>query len=107
MLANAFSLLFDSLHPSFHVSVHLLILLFPVITMIFYVFNQDNEKSYAPDVVVPIMVALERSAYEALGNDFLKYNQKLRQLVFNIKVCMFLSWDTITLDAYLLSYHQS
>jgi len=94
MLANAFSLLFDSLHPSFHVSVRLLILLFPVITMIFYVFNQDNEKSYAPDVVVPIMVALERSAYEALGNDFLKYNQKLRQLMFNIKVCMFLSWDT-------------
>ncbi|PUZ56401.1 hypothetical protein GQ55_5G295700 [Panicum hallii var. hallii] len=47
--------------------------------------SADNEKSYAPDVVVPIMVALERSAYEALGNDFLKYNQKLRQLVFNIK----------------------
>jgi len=47
--------------------------------------SADNEKSYAPDVVVPIMVALERSAYEALGNDFLKYNQKLRQLMFNIK----------------------
>jgi hypothetical protein len=62
--------------------------------MIFYLFNQDNEKSYAPDVVVQIMVALERSAYEALGNDFLKYNQKLRQLVFNIKVCMLLSWAT-------------
>ncbi|RCV25682.1 hypothetical protein SETIT_5G184700v2 [Setaria italica] len=47
--------------------------------------SADNEKSYTHDVVVPIMVALERSAFEALGNDFLKYNQKLRQLMFNIK----------------------
>ncbi|XP_062200813.1 protein REPRESSOR OF VERNALIZATION 1 isoform X2 [Phragmites australis] len=47
--------------------------------------SADNEKSYALDVVVPIMVALERSAYEALGSDFGKYNQKLRQLLFNIK----------------------
>ncbi|KAG8051762.1 hypothetical protein GUJ93_ZPchr0001g32352 [Zizania palustris] len=45
----------------------------------------DNEKSYAPDVVVSIMANLERSAYEALGFDFQKYNQKLRQLLFNIK----------------------
>ncbi|KAL6884544.1 hypothetical protein ACP4OV_010480 [Aristida adscensionis] len=47
--------------------------------------SADNEKSYVLDDVVPIMVALERSAYEALGNDFGKYNQKLRQLWFNIK----------------------
>nr|CAB3477260.1 unnamed protein product [Digitaria exilis] len=47
--------------------------------------SAENEKSYPPEVVVPIMVALENSAYEALGNDYAKYNQKLRQLVFNIK----------------------
>ncbi|KAJ1257404.1 hypothetical protein BS78_K057400 [Paspalum vaginatum] len=46
---------------------------------------QDTEKSYAPDLVVAIMVGLEASAYEALGGDFTKYNQKLRQLWFNIK----------------------
>lgn len=33
------------------------------------------------------MASLERSTYEALGSDFQKYNQKLRQLLFNIKVC--------------------
>ncbi|KAF0920039.1 hypothetical protein E2562_032613 [Oryza meyeriana var. granulata] len=47
--------------------------------------KEDNEKSYAPDVVVSIMASLERSTHEALGSDFLKYNQKLRQLLFNIK----------------------
>ncbi|KAF2950507.1 uncharacterized isoform X3 [Oryza sativa Japonica Group] len=45
----------------------------------------DNEKSYSPDVIVSIMASLERSTYEALGSDFQKYNQKLRQLLFNIK----------------------
>jgi hypothetical protein len=55
--------------------------------MIFFSFcNQNNEKTYVLDDVVPIIVALERSAFEALGTDFLKYNQKLRQLSFNIKV---------------------
>jgi len=47
--------------------------------------SAENEKSYGLDVVVEIMTALERSAYEALGTDFGKYNQKLRQLQFNIK----------------------
>ncbi|TVU33918.1 hypothetical protein EJB05_15734 [Eragrostis curvula] len=47
--------------------------------------SDDNEKLYVLDDVVPIMVALERSAYEALGTDYVKYNQKLRQLWFNIK----------------------
>jgi hypothetical protein len=62
-------------------------LLFPLVYYNgFYLFNQENEKSYGLDVVVEIMVALERSAYEALGTDFGKYNQKLRQLLFNIKV---------------------
>ncbi|GJN05091.1 hypothetical protein PR202_ga22692 [Eleusine coracana subsp. coracana] len=35
--------------------------------------------------VVPIIVALERSAYEALGTDSDKYNHKLTQLWYNIK----------------------
>uniref|UniRef100_A0A0E0JJP4 BAH domain-containing protein n=1 Tax=Oryza punctata TaxID=4537 RepID=A0A0E0JJP4_ORYPU len=47
--------------------------------------KEDNEKSYSPDVIVSIMASLERSTYEALGSDFQKYNQKLRQLLFNIK----------------------
>ncbi|KAF8666980.1 hypothetical protein HU200_053147 [Digitaria exilis] len=46
--------------------------------------SAENEK-YPPEVVVPIMAALESSAFEALGNDYAKYNQKLRQLLFNIK----------------------
>jgi hypothetical protein len=75
--------------------------------MILYVFNQDNEKSYTYDVIVPIMVALERSAFEALGNDFSKYNQKLRQLIFNIKVHVFIMGHLITIDTYLFSYHRS
>ncbi|CAO2203637.1 unnamed protein product [Urochloa humidicola] len=47
--------------------------------------SADNEKSYTPDVVVPVVVALEISVYEALSSDFQKYNQKMRQLWFNIK----------------------
>ncbi|CAO2179693.1 unnamed protein product [Urochloa humidicola] len=47
--------------------------------------KDDNEKSYTPDVVVPIVVALETSVFEALSYDFQKYNQKMRQLWFNIK----------------------
>lgn len=88
MLANAFGLLFDSLVPSFHMFYTFIDPSFPslITVMIFYLLNQENEKSYPPEVVVPIMVALESSAYEALGNDYAKYNQKLRQLLFNIKV---------------------
>lgn len=55
-----------------------------------FFFDQDKNESYALDVAIPIIVALERSAYEALGSDSRKYNQKLRQLCYNIKVSFFL-----------------
>jgi hypothetical protein len=48
--------------------------------------NQDNEKSYGLNDVVPIIVALERSVHEALGTDFGMYNSKMRHLRCNIKV---------------------
>jgi hypothetical protein len=37
--------------------------------------NQDNEKSYGLNDVVPIIVALERSVHEALGTDFGMYKK--------------------------------
>ncbi|KAF2297819.1 hypothetical protein GH714_003682 [Hevea brasiliensis] len=38
-----------------------------------------------PDAAVPAVSALEKASHEALSSDFQKYNQKLRQLVFNLK----------------------
>ncbi|MQM06055.1 hypothetical protein Taro_038876 [Colocasia esculenta] len=45
----------------------------------------DGRSSRAPDTVIPAIVALERTAHDALGSDFRKYNQKMRQLDFNLK----------------------
>ncbi|GJN25809.1 hypothetical protein PR202_gb13687 [Eleusine coracana subsp. coracana] len=48
--------------------------------------SNDKDKSYGLNDVVPIIVALERSAHEAIGiTDSGKYNQKLRHLWYNIK----------------------
>ncbi|XVE57890.1 hypothetical protein DITRI_Ditri04bG0126400 [Diplodiscus trichospermus] len=38
-----------------------------------------------PDAAVPAVTALEKASHDALSSDFQKYNQKLRQLVFNLK----------------------
>ncbi|XVE64841.1 hypothetical protein DITRI_Ditri07aG0134400 [Diplodiscus trichospermus] len=38
-----------------------------------------------PDAAVPAVTALEKASHDALSFDFQKYNQKLRQLVFNLK----------------------
>ncbi|OMO58646.1 hypothetical protein COLO4_34461 [Corchorus olitorius] len=38
-----------------------------------------------PDAAVPAVSALEKASHDALSSDFQKYNQKLRQLVFNLK----------------------
>ncbi|KAF2313294.1 hypothetical protein GH714_010177 [Hevea brasiliensis] len=38
-----------------------------------------------PDAAVPAVSALEKASHEALSFDFQKYNQKLRQLQFNLK----------------------
>lgn len=38
-----------------------------------------------PDAAVPAVSALEKVSHEALSSDFTKYNQKMRQLSFNVK----------------------
>ncbi|XP_019156290.1 PREDICTED: uncharacterized protein LOC109153023 isoform X2 [Ipomoea nil] len=38
-----------------------------------------------PDSAVPAVVSLERAVHDALSSDFQKYNQKMRQLLFNLK----------------------
>ncbi|KAL3499342.1 hypothetical protein ACH5RR_038435 [Cinchona calisaya] len=48
--------------------------------------NLNGDSSFHwPDSVVPAVVALEKASYEALSSDFMKYNQKMRQLSFNLK----------------------
>ncbi|KAB5573569.1 hypothetical protein DKX38_000763 [Salix brachista] len=44
-----------------------------------------------PDAAVPAVTALEKASHDALSSDFQKYNQKLRQLVFNLKNNAFLA----------------
>lgn len=41
-----------------------------------------------PDAAVPAIAALEKAAHDALSADFQKYNQKMRQLAFNLKVAI-------------------
>lgn len=38
-----------------------------------------------PDAAVPAVTALEQASQDAFSSDFQKYNQKMRQLVFNLK----------------------
>ncbi|CAH9095624.1 unnamed protein product, partial [Cuscuta europaea] len=48
--------------------------------------NSNGENNFHwPDSAVPATVSLERAVHDALSSDFQKYNQKMRQLVFNIK----------------------
>ncbi|THF99256.1 hypothetical protein TEA_017093 [Camellia sinensis var. sinensis] len=52
--------------------------------------NGSQEKSGIttfvwPDAAVPAVTALEKASHDALSSDFQKYNQKMRQLVFNLK----------------------
>jgi hypothetical protein len=44
-----------------------------------------EKERYTAEVVVPSIMELEKRANEALGTDFQKYNQKMRQLDFNLK----------------------
>ncbi|KAJ4788524.1 hypothetical protein LUZ62_039770 [Rhynchospora pubera] len=44
-----------------------------------------EKERYTAEVVVPSIMELEKRAYESFGTDFLKYNQKMRQLDFNLK----------------------
>ena len=58
-------------------------------------FNLQNSKSFVwPDVALPVVVALEKALYHMFSSDYQKYKQKLRQLVFNLKVgCYFFHKD--------------
>ncbi|CAJ2650655.1 unnamed protein product [Trifolium pratense] len=48
--------------------------------------GQKSSKSFVwPDAAVSAIVSLEKASHEALSTDFQKYNQKLRQLDFNLK----------------------
>ncbi|KAF3635109.1 hypothetical protein FXO38_24801 [Capsicum annuum] len=47
--------------------------------------SADGDVFPWPDSVVPAVVSLEKAAHEALSSDFQKYNQKMRQLTFNLK----------------------
>ncbi|KAF3448565.1 hypothetical protein FNV43_RR09278 [Rhamnella rubrinervis] len=45
-----------------------------------------SSKSFVwPDAAVSAVVALEKASNESLSSDFQKYNQKMRQLMFNLK----------------------
>ncbi|ESW30499.1 hypothetical protein PHAVU_002G157900 [Phaseolus vulgaris] len=47
---------------------------------------QKSSKSFIwPDAAVSAIVSLEKASHEALSSDSTKYNQKLRQLVFNLQ----------------------
>ncbi|KAM3321755.1 hypothetical protein P3S67_002906 [Capsicum chacoense] len=47
--------------------------------------SADGDVFRWPDSVVPAVVSLEKAAHEVLSSDFQKYNQKMRQLTFNLK----------------------
>ncbi|PON62872.1 Transcription elongation factor [Parasponia andersonii] len=46
---------------------------------------KSGNSFFWPDAAVPAVTALEKASHESLSSDFQKYNQKLRQLVFNLK----------------------
>ncbi|KAK4802204.1 hypothetical protein SAY86_000407 [Trapa natans] len=54
--------------------------------------HKDIQSLIWPDDAVSAVTSLERASHEALSSDSQKYNQKLRQLVFNLKVslCLFI-----------------
>ncbi|XP_065858271.1 ASI1-immunoprecipitated protein 3 [Euphorbia lathyris] len=47
--------------------------------------HKSNKAFCWPDAVVPAISALEKASHETLSSDFQKYNQKMRQLLFNLK----------------------
>ncbi|KAL9328707.1 hypothetical protein ACSQ67_003710 [Phaseolus vulgaris] len=68
---------------------------------------QKSSKSFIwPDAAVSAIVSLEKASHEALSSDSTKYNQKLRQLVFNLqplRVDALLAWlNTMMLDPVFL-----
>ncbi|KAL3619286.1 hypothetical protein CASFOL_036856 [Castilleja foliolosa] len=46
---------------------------------------EEGVSFHWPDAAIPAIVALEKAAHDTLSSDFQKYNQKMRQLAFNLK----------------------
>ncbi|GFP99182.1 bah and coiled-coil domain-containing protein 1 [Phtheirospermum japonicum] len=46
---------------------------------------EEGVSFHWPDAAIPAIVSLEKAAHDALSFDFQKYNQKMRQLEFNLK----------------------
>lgn len=76
----------------------------PVICIIFAaLLDFQAVKSFQwPDAAVAAVTALEKASHDAFSPD-MKYNQKLRQLMFNLKVKSFLLISRI--DIYIPSFH--
>ncbi|KAK1260825.1 hypothetical protein QJS04_geneDACA001997 [Acorus gramineus] len=51
----------------------------------------DGERFCWPDDAVTVVIALERASHGSLGSNFQKYNQKMRQLDFNLKTNVLLA----------------
>lgn len=49
-------------------------------------FLQGKASFLWPDDAITAVAALEKASHETLSSDFQKYNQKMRQLQFNLKV---------------------
>ncbi|CAK9142227.1 unnamed protein product [Ilex paraguariensis] len=49
------------------------------------IFSEAGLSFRWPDAAVPAIAALEKASHEAHSSDFQKYNQKMRQLTFNLK----------------------
>lgn len=49
-------------------------------------FAQGDVSFHWPDAAVPAIASLEKAGHDALSSDYHKYNQKMRQLRFNLKV---------------------
>lgn len=69
----------------------------------------QGDKFRWPDSAVPAVVALEKAAHESLSYDFQKYNQKMRQLTFNLKVSTFFllrrwGYESVNLFDFLLIF---
>lgn len=47
--------------------------------------SNASDKVYWPDAAVSAITSLEKASHELLGSDFQKYNQKMRQLTYNLK----------------------
>ena len=58
-------------------------------TVLIFCLLQNGKSFIWPDTAIAAVTALEKASHDTLSLDFQKYNQKLRQLLFNLKVRRF------------------